>query len=141
MALCVSCSDDDGDGINLSNLTGTWKLTIEEGCEDGETFYEDHSYTYHYLAFKENAICIKCSKDEYSKKWDYSQTYSYSIDEATKSLIIDKGVNTEVYEIMSLSSKELKMEDISFKDSYREGDWMYLTYHKVSDGDLHEDEN
>lgn len=66
---------------------------------------------------------------------------SYSIDEATKSLIIDKGVNTEVYEIMRLSSKELKMEDISFKDSYREGDWMYLTYRKVSDGDLNEDEN
>lgn len=58
------------------------------------------------------------------------------IDEETETLTIGK----DDYKILKLSSKELKLDDLSFKDYMEEGDWMHLTYRKVSNGDLREEE-
>lgn len=136
-AVFSSCgNDDDNNEINFANLQGTWKLVIEEGVEEGEKFYEDHSDTYHYLVFK-GTKCIECYKDDETGKWEkYSNTSTYYLDEETETLTIGK----DDYKILKLSSKELKLDDLSFKDYMEEGDWMHLTYRKVSNGDLREEE-
>lgn len=112
-----SCgNDDDNNEINFANLQGTWKLVIEEGVEEGENFYEDHSDTYHYLVFK-GTKCIECYKDDETGKWEkYSNTSTYYLDEETETLTISKD------------------------DYMEEGDWMHLTYCKVSNRDLREEE-
>lgn len=113
MSVAVAgCSSDDDDDENGSGtgITGTWRYSFEDG--------------YMLITFNSGGRGLQREYDSYSGEWIDQEAFSYFYDGESGMLTILFGDDTELYEVLSVTSTALSLRYIG-DDGYYE--LMHLT--------------